>query len=102
MVRLVATAVYFRSVGLQVWRAQYVVNAHTDATLMVRPARSGTGGNEAVGETGGNTTVGIRYGRVVEVAADYHAHTMSAVLVDVFGHGISLSGHASSRQRQSW
>lgn len=90
MVRLVATAVYFRSVGLQVWRAQYVVNAHTDATLVIGPAGSCAGGNEAVGEAGGNTTMGIRYGRVVEVAADYHAHTVSTVLADVFGHGIGL------------
>lgn len=50
MVRLVATAVYFRSVGLQVWRAQYVVNAHTDATLVIGPAGSCARGNEAVGE----------------------------------------------------
>ena len=92
MVRLVATAVYFRSIGLQVWRAQYVVNAHTDATLVIGPAGSCARGNEAVGEASGNTTMGIRYGRVVEVAADYHTHTVPTVLADVFGHGIGLRG----------
>ena len=92
VVRFIAPPVHLRTIRLPIGRAHDIVDAHPYATLMVRPSKAIAGSDKAVGQSLGDTAMGIGYRSIVEIATNYHAHSRLAVLSYILRHSISLGG----------
>ena len=88
MIRRLYRVVHTTLVGRPVLRAHDVVDAHVEAVVMIRDARTVSRCYVAVGELGSQSAVSIRYRRIVEVASEYYA--LSLMLRHIVSHSVNL------------